>query len=133
MSVLTQRASDVRINEYDMSQVVTSNSVTLGAQIIVSKQGRSDEPQHWTNAQQYMDAYGPPDAQVSFDVYCGLDFFKEGNDLWALRVVGAGALYSGVVMAQSGDDTVMIPAPAGITNPEVVDMTTLVPAGHVPL
>lgn len=133
MSVLTQRASDVRINEYDMSQVVTSNSVTLGAQIIVAKQGRSDEPQHWTNAQQYLDAYGIPDAQVSFDVYCGLDFFKEGNDLWALRVVGAGALYSGVVMAKDGDNTVMVPAPTGITDPELVDLTTLVPGGYVPL
>lgn len=133
MSVLTQRASDVRINEYDMSQVVTSNSVTLAAQIVVAKQGRSDEPQHWTNAQPYMDAYGTPDAQVSFDVYCGLDYFKEGNDLWALRVVGTGALYSGVVLAQNGLETVLIPAPTGIVDPELVDLIDLVPNGHVPL
>jgi len=133
MSVLTQRASDVRINEYDMSQVVTSNSVTLAAQIVVSKQGRSDEPQHWTNAQNYMDAYGPPTASVSFDVYCGLDYFKEGNDLWALRVVGAGALYSGVVLAKNGPDTILVPAPSGIVDPESVDLTTLVDPGVVPL
>lgn len=133
MSILTARASDVRINEYDMSQVVTSNSTTLAAQIIVSKQGRADEPQHWTNAQQYMDAYGPPNAQISFDVYCGLDYFKEGNDLWALRVVGAGALYSGVVLAKDGNQTVMVPAPVGIVDPELVDLSTLVPSGYVPL
>lgn len=134
MAVLTQRASDVRINEYDVSQIVTSNSTTRAAQIVVSNKGRSDEPQHWTLGTSYMEHYGNPNAQISFDVYCGLNYFSEGNDLWALRVVGDGALYSGLVMHEDQDGvTYLTPVSAGLTDPLVQDLSPLVPMNHTPL
>lgn len=133
MAILEQRASDVRLNEIDLSQVVTSNSATIAAQVVVSTQGPT-EPTRYTNAQQYMNDFGIPNAQVSFDVYCGLDYFKEGNDLWAVRCVGAGALYSSVLLYMDGTDMKMIGISAGVANPTNPDWNTLVPApGNTPI
>jgi hypothetical protein len=129
MAIYTPRASDVRINEIDLSQVVTSNSSSTAAQVIVSTQGSTD-PRRWTNAQDYMGHYGIPNAAVSFDVYCGLDFFREGNDMWALRVVGPGALYSGVCLyADVNGVTHLNPTSAGVADPTQPDFDSLVPGG----
>ena len=39
MSILVQRASDVRITETDLSQIITSASSSVGCIVMVSKQG----------------------------------------------------------------------------------------------
>lgn len=134
MAIYTPRASDVRINEIDLSQVVTSNSSSTAAQVIVSTQGDT-VPRRWTNAQDYMNHYGIPNAKVSFDIYCGLDFFKEGNDMWAVRVVGTGALYSGVCLYETaGGVTGLNPTTSGVADPTQPDFQSLVPSGtDVPL
>lgn len=127
MSILVQRSSDVRVQEIDLSQVITSNSTAVACQVVVSKQG-STKPQRFTNADDYIAAFGNPDPAVSFDIYCGLDYFKEGNELWAVRAVHSDALYGGLTMYQSGLTTGLLSAPSGVADPENPDWASLMPA-----
>jgi hypothetical protein len=134
MTILVQRASDVRVQEIDLSQVITSASTAVGCQVVVSKQG-SPDPKFFTTADDYLREYGNPDAQVSFDVYCGLDFFKEGDQLWARRAVHDDALYAGIVMYNNADDDTILKGTGGVEDPTIPDWSTLVPipASDVPL
>lgn len=127
MTILVQRASDVRVQEIDLSQVITSASTAVGCQVVVATQG-DPNPKFFTNAQDYMAEYGPPNAQVSFDVYCGLDFFKEGDQMWARRVVHSDALYSGLLMYNDGPVTKLLGTASGVTNPTLPDWSTLIPS-----
>lgn len=126
MTILVQRASDVRVQEIDLSQVITSASTAVGCQVVVSNQG-SPDPKFFTNAQDYLAEYGNPNAQISFDVYCGLDFFKEGDQLWARRAVHSDALYSGLMMYNESDVTHLLGTTSGVSNPTAPDWSTLVP------
>lgn len=129
MAIYTPGASKVIINEIDLSQIVTGASASVGAQVIVSNQG-SPEPKLWTNGQDYLAEYGNPNAQISFDVYCGLDYFSEGNRLWALRVLGSGYSYAGTLMYQNatGDLTQMAAVAAGdVTDPTFPDWNVIKP------
>lgn len=133
MSILQQQASDVRIQEINLSQVITSASSSVVGQIIVSSQGPTT-PTHFTSADDYLAAYGNPNAQISFDVYCGLDYFKEGNDLWGIRVVGAGAKYAAVLLyVDNAGVTKLFPIAGGVTDPLNPDWNVLVPAGGTAL
>lgn len=127
MSILEQRASDVRIQEINLSQVITSASTSVACQVIVSNQG-SDKPKFFTNADDYLAEYGNPNAMISFDVYCGLDYFKEGNQLWGRRAVHSDALYAAVTMFDTGSVTNLLGAPAGVSDPENPDWPTLTAA-----
>lgn len=126
MTILVQRASDVRVQEIDLSQVITSASTSVACQVVVSKQG-SPDPRFFTNAQDYLSEYGNPDAQVSFDVYCGLDFFTEGSQMWARRAVHSDALYSGLVLFNTGVESHLLGTVNGVSNPLLPDFSTLVP------
>lgn len=132
MSIYSTGRSRVIINEIDLSQVVTGAAVTVGCANIVSNQGSTDKLL-WTDAQSFLAHYGNPDASVSFDIYTALDFFREGNQLWAQRVVGDGALYAGVIMSQTGQDTQLTGTAAGVANPQVNDWTLQAPAGSQPI
>lgn len=127
MSILEQRASDVRIQEINLSQVITSASTAVACQVVVSNQG-SPEPKFFTNADDYLAEYGNPNAQISFDVYCGLDYFKEGNQIWARRAVHSDALYAGLAMFDAGSVTKLKAAANGVVNPEFPDWPNLVDA-----
>lgn len=130
MTLIVQRASDVRVQEIDLSQVITSASTSVACQVVVSNQG-SPEPKFFTNAQDYMAEYGTPNAQISFDVYCGLDYFTEGNQLWARRAVHSDALYAGILMYNDGSIngvTKLLGTPNGVKNPLLPDYSTLIPA-----
>lgn len=127
MTILVQRASDVRVQEIDLSQVITSASTAVACQVVVSNQG-SPDPKFFTNAQDYLAEYGNPNAQISFDVYCGLDFFKEGDQLWARRAVHSDALYSGLLMYNESDVTNLLGTTSGVPDPTLPDWSTLIPS-----
>ena len=126
MTILVQRASDVRVQEIDLSQVITSASTAVACQVVVAKQG-SPDPKFFTVADDYLAEYGNPDAQVSFDVYCGLDFFREGNQMWARRAVHDDALYAGILMSNAGTVTQLTGVATGVSDPLVPDWSTLIP------
>lgn len=130
MSILNaNRASDILVNEINLSQVITSSSVTVSGEVIVAKQG-STKPKLWTNGDAYLNEYGKPDATISFSQYCGTDFFREGNQLWAVRAVPADAKYSGVMLYDDGGVTKLYPIPAGISgDPEDPDWAVIGPPG----
>jgi hypothetical protein len=126
MAILQQQGSDVRIQEINLSQVITSASSSVACQVVVSNQG-SPDPKYFTNSDDYLNEYGNPNAQISFDVYCGLDFFKEGNAMWARRAVHSDALYAGVVLYSDGTESALNSAPVGIPNPLLPNWGVLMP------
>lgn len=127
MTILVQRASDVRVTEVDLSQVITSASTAVGCQVVVSTQG-DPNPKFFTNAQDYMAEYGIPNAQVSFDVYCGLDFFKEGDQMWARRCAHSDALYAGLSLYDTGETSHLMGVTAGIVDPTLPPWSSIIPA-----
>lgn len=134
MSVLQKGPSDVYINEYDLSGVITTASTAVAAQVIVSNMG-STNPMRFTNPNDYNNQYGKPNPQISFDSYCANDFFQEGNQLWGIRAVGAGALTSGVLLYNTGSagGTTLESINAGITDITNIPFTTLAPSPAVPI
>jgi phage tail sheath protein FI len=128
MTISANQGSKVIVQEINLSQVVTAASTSVVAQVVVSNQG-STTPLLFTNAQDYLAQYGNPNPQISFDVYCALDYFQQGNQLWALRVAGAGALYAALLMWTDGNLTYLTPITAGVENPAEPDWTSLLPTG----
>ncbi len=128
MTISANQGSKVIVQEINLSQVITSASTSVVAQVIVSNQG-STSPIQFTNAQDYLSEYGNPNAAISFDVYCGLDYFQEGSSLWGLRVVGAGALYAAVLMWTDGTNTYLEPVTAGVVDPTEPDWAAILPSG----
>jgi hypothetical protein len=127
MTISANQGSKVIVQEINLSQVITSASTSVVAQVIASTQGRT-VPVQFTNAQDYLAEYGNPNAAVSMDVYCGLDYFKEGNTLWGLRVAGANAAYSAVLMSGNiaTGKVVLTAIPAGIADPTNISWTSLI-------
>jgi hypothetical protein len=127
MTISANQGSKVIIQEINLSQVITSASTSVVAQVIASNQGRT-VPVQFTNAQDYLAEYGNPDASISMDVYCGLDYFKEGNTLWGLRVAGANAAYSAVLMSGNvaTGQVVLTALPNGIVDPSNPDWNNLI-------
>jgi hypothetical protein len=125
MTISAQQGSKVIVQEINLSQVITSASTSVVAQVIVSNQGATT-PVQFTNGQDYLNMYGNPNAQISFDVYCALDYFGQGNQLWGLRVAGAGALYSAVLLySDPSGNTFLAPITAGVVDPTEPEWPTL--------
>lgn len=129
MSILERKPSGVYINEVDLSSIITSESASRAAIIIVSKQGPL-EPTYVTTADQFIDLYGNPDAAVSFDHYAALDYFKEGNQLWCKRVAGEGATYSAIVLYSDTSKFGLVAANTGLEDPENIDWNKVLPGGY---
>lgn len=130
MAVLQQRGSDVRITETDLSSILVNNSTAAAALVVVSQRGPT-KPRRYTDPDSFLFDFGPPNARVSFDHYSALKFFEEGNDLWAVRAVGAGAKYSGaIVKVLSSGETSIVGISGGITDPENPDWGSYVSVGE---
>lgn len=136
MTISANQGSKVIVQEINLSQVITNASTSVVAQVIVSTQGRTT-PIQFTNAQDYLAEYGPPNAAVSRDVYCGLDYFKEGQTLWGLRVPGANSLYAGVVLMGNvtTGEMQLVAVTNGVATPQTPNWSTLVDpiTGFTPL
>ncbi len=116
---MVSRASDVRIREINLSQYITSNSTTLPAIVVISKQGSTD-PKRFTSAAAFVDEYGPPNPQISMTVQSALNYFAEGSDLWAVRAVveDPTTLYSCMVLHPASDEDPHLHLTSiGLTNP----------------
>ncbi|QDH83596.1 tail connector protein [Achromobacter phage Motura] len=132
MSILQNRHSDVYIQEFDMSEVITSASSSVAGAVFVSDRGRTGM-HFYPTGQSVLTEFGNPNAKISFSVYCALDFFKEGNALWGRRVVGAGAKYANVMLYNDGGVTNLAPGLVDVTNPEVPPWPNMVPTNAVPI
>jgi hypothetical protein len=127
MTISADQGSKVIVQEINLSQVITSASTSVVAQVIVSDQGLP-YPVQFTNAQNYLAAYGNPNAAISYDVYGGLDYFQEGSNLWGLRCVGANAAYAAVLLSANiaTGEVALTAIPDGITDPTNISWNTLV-------
>lgn len=129
MSLIEQKPSGVYTKEVDLSQLVTSASTSVCAQVVVARQG-STKPKFFTSADDYIAEYGNPDAAISFDHYCALDYFKEGSELWAVRVAGEGALTSGVALCWDQGGFQLAPVKSGIADVDNIDWSKLLSSGN---
>jgi hypothetical protein len=128
-SVTPLQGSKVIVTEINLSQVIAATSSSVAGQVVVSAQG-SAFPQNFTDPNDYLNAYGNPNAQISFDQYCALDYFKEGNNLWSVRALGTGYAYAAVLMYTDGTLTYLTPIEAGVATPTEPDFTALLPSGN---
>ena len=90
--------SDVYYEEQDLSQVVSAIATSIGAIVGAATRGPLGK-RRVPGADDYVRAYGVPDASVSFMGYCSSAFLEQSNELWVNRVVGAGASW-GVLYLQ---------------------------------
>lgn len=129
-TISPKQGSKVIVTEINLSQVIVSASSSVASEVIIATQGRT-VPVQFTNGTDYLTEYGIPNASVSFDQYCALDYFSEGSDLWGLRVVSDDALFCGTLLYQDADGTThLLPVAGGVANPETPDwdqLQTLVP------
>lgn len=124
MLQLVNRASDVRTTEINLSAVITGTSVTVGAMPIISAQG-STKPLRQTNSTDLLAEYGNPNPTVSMTIQSALNYLTQGNQLWCLRVVGAGAMYAGVLLYNDNAGLSKLKSVA-VADPENTDLNTLV-------
>lgn len=133
---IRQQSADVRFREIDLSEIITTNSSSRGAIVLVSKQGRPGRF-NVTNTQSFVDEYGQPDAAVSFGHYCALDFLQEGDQLDVVRVVSADARYSAILLNDTAGVTGLVNTFAGPTtgvlNPPAFDFDGAVVGTDTPL
>jgi phage tail sheath protein FI len=135
MSNLASKASDVYIKEVNLSQTLTQVANAVASQVVVSSKGPLG-PRLWTDAQSYLDAYGNPNASVSFDQYMAMDYFKFGQAIWANRCVEADAKYGAVVILQDANGmTAIRPVPAGLGLTELTypNWVNYVGSGETPI
>lgn len=124
MVQLVKRASDVRTQEINLSQVITSSSASVACLPIISRQG-STKPLLFTNADSFLAEYGNPDPSTSMTIQSGLNYFTEGDQLWAFRVAGSGALYSSLLVYIDTDETTKVKT-VGLADPVNTDLDSLV-------
>ena len=127
MATVTKRASDVRVQEINLSQIIATASTSVACIPVVSKQGQV-VPRHFTNADDFIFEYGDSNPSISWSIQCAKDFFTEGNDLWALRVVGSGAKYAAALLYIDGGVAKLKPVTEGVKDPTNPDWEALVPS-----
>ncbi len=124
MVQIVKRASDVRIQEINLSQVITSTSASVACLPVISAQG-STSPRLFTNADDFIAEYGNPDPSISMTIQSGINYFTEGDQLWALRVAGAGATYATLLVYIDTDGTTKTKT-VPLADPVNTDLNTLV-------
>jgi hypothetical protein len=121
---IVKRASDVRTQEINLSQVITATSSSVMMLPIVSKQG-STTPRLFTNSDEFLAEYGNPDPSISMTIQSGLNYFTEGNQLWGLRIAGTGAKYASLLVYIDTDGSTKSKTVA-LDDPERTDLNALV-------
>lgn len=129
MSLIEQKPSGVYTKEIDLSSLITTASTSVVAQVVVSKQG-STKPKFFVSADDYIAEYGNPDSAISFDQYCAVDFFREGSELWAVRVAGEGATTSAVALCFDQGGFQLVPVSNGIPDTDNIDWNKVLPSGY---
>lgn len=129
MSLIEQKPSGVYTKEIDLSSLITTASTSVVAQVVVSKQG-STKPKFFVSADDYIAEYGNPDSAISFDQYCAVDFFREGSELWAVRVAGEGATTSAVALCFDQGGFQLVPVSTGIADVDNIDWNKVLPSGY---
>jgi len=115
-------SAGVYIQEVDLSQIIQSESSSIGGIVGASKKGPIDRPVLINNTKQLIDVFGVPDAGVSFMHYSSLAFLEKGKQLWVRRVAGAGATYGGMALQQKAVDPFPVlvggpvPSPTALLN-----------------
>ena len=135
MSNLAAQASDVYIKEINLSQTLKQVANAVTSLVMVSSRGPLG-PRLWTDEGSFMDAYGYPNASVSFDHYRAHDYFKFGKALWANRCVEADAKYSAVVMLLDSNGFVAlrpVTGCLGLTELQYPNWVNYVGSGETPL
>ena len=133
MAIFTRQAADVRITEYDLSTTININANATAALVVVSSQGPT-VPTFYATFDDFTNDFGNPNAQVSFDHYMAMMFFQDGNSMWAVRSVGAGALYaSAACWTNNGTLAMGINTLTGTVDPQAPQWASYVTSGQDPL
>lgn len=90
-----QRSPGVYLTETDLSQSIIGPSTTVGAVVGASPKGPVSKPALITSTTEFTNTFGIPVPSVSFMHYGALSYLLDGGTIYAMRVLGAGALWAG--------------------------------------
>lgn len=112
--------------EFDVSEIVSADGNLPGAQVIASKRGPAFTRVLSTNTRQFLEVFGTPDPSVSYGHYAALAFLENGNTLWTVRAVGAGAQYGCHLLQKRAADTSPTLQNVNTVNPTTYDFSVSV-------
>jgi len=118
MSLIQNRRSDVYMTEVDLSSIVINASTSTAGEVIVSSMGPTDV-RLYNSYDGFRAKFGDADPLVSFTGYTARDYFREGNQLYACRAVGTGAMYAALALLRNQDGTLEFkPIAGGVEDPK---------------
>lgn len=122
MAIIERERSDVRIQEFDFTSLMTNSANDVAAIVLVSAKGDT-KPRKWLNSTRFVEHYGEPNPKISQTIQSALNYFTRGSNLWAIRAVGAGARISGMVLYRilPQKQLALRPLPNGIEDLELID------------
>lgn len=89
---------NVFIKEYDLSEIVPSFKGVIGAIVIDSEKGEVNKKTLVTSEKQLIDGFGKPaPKKYGLGIYSAINFLKESNKLWVVRV-DKGQTYSSALV-----------------------------------
>jgi phage tail sheath protein FI len=92
-------SAGVYVTEKDLSQEAANVPTSIGAIVGASLKGPVGIPTLVTSQQKFIEAFGIPDASLTFMHYCALAFLAESSRLYVTRVA-PGALYGGLTVSR---------------------------------
>lgn len=94
-------APNVFIKEYDLSEIVPSFKGVIGAIVLDSEKGEVNQKMLVTEEKQLIDYYGKPTPKkYGLGTYSAINFLKESNKLWVVRVDKGQTYASALVRAK---------------------------------
>lgn len=89
----------IDVREIDLSQLITSSSSNIGVVVGQAERGRVLQRLFVTDDEDYQNILGSTDTKYGYMASTALTFLEGSNQLYVTRVVGAGAAFSGIVVA----------------------------------
>lgn len=86
MTGLSRQASDVRVNEVNLSATIIQNSNAIAAAVAVASRGPIG-PTYYDSYDNFSRDFGDANIKVSYDHYGIYDYFRDGNGIWVARAV----------------------------------------------
>jgi len=114
-------SAGVYLQEVDQSQLISSAAVTIAAYTAYALQGPLGPT--LVTSTNGLTQYGPPSLAVTPLQYIARDYLKVGSQIYINRVVGSGALYSGVLI-QYLTTTFGISAYGGLADPSTINFNS---------
>ena len=98
----------VYYQELDLSQVITASGTLPAAIVVAASKGVPFQRTLITSPKEYIRVFGEPNPSLGYGGYCALAYLQQGNQLYVVRVTGAGSTYGTLVLQKKAADTQIV-------------------------